>query len=219
MKEITPVISATGLYTPPETISNDELVASFNAYVELHNARNAAAIAAGEVEELQPSSAEFIEKASGIKSRHVLSKASTLDPECMGPRWPERSNDEISVMAEIGDPLHQIVMDLLTRRHVADNKGLVREIVPPHLLLLGESMRFRQHHENTFRPEIGGLASRPLQRARQKGDIQAELPNRGDMLCRIAVGNLETDAGMLLGETSQQVLKKAGCQGRKDAHA
>lgn len=102
MSEITPVISATGLYTPPETISNDELVASFNAYVELHNSRNAAAIAAGEVEELQPSSAEFIEKASGIKSRHVMSKAATLDPETMGPRWPERSNDELSVMAEIG---------------------------------------------------------------------------------------------------------------------
>ena len=102
MSEITPVISATGLYTPPETISNDELVASFNAYVELHNSRHAAAIAAGEVEELQPSSAEFIEKASGIKSRHVMSKAATLDPEIMGPRWPERANDEISVMAEIG---------------------------------------------------------------------------------------------------------------------
>ena len=102
MTQITPVISATGLYTPAETISNDELVASFNAYVELQNSRNAAAIAAGEVEELQPSSVEFIEKASGIKSRHVMSKAATLDPECMGPRWAQRSNDEISVMAEIG---------------------------------------------------------------------------------------------------------------------
>ena len=29
------VISGTGLYTPPESISNDELVDSFNAYVEL----------------------------------------------------------------------------------------------------------------------------------------------------------------------------------------
>ncbi|MEY4237405.1 MAG: hypothetical protein RL339_6 [Pseudomonadota bacterium] len=102
MSEITPVISATGLYTPPETITNDELVASFNAYVERHNARHAAEIAAGTVEALQPSSAEFIEKASGIKSRHVMSKAPTLDPETMGPRWPERSNDELSVMAEIG---------------------------------------------------------------------------------------------------------------------
>ena len=97
-----PVISATGLYTPAETISNEELVASFNAYVELHNARHAAEIAAGTIEALQPSSVEFIEKASGIKSRHVMSKAATLDPETMGPRWPERSNDEVSVMAEIG---------------------------------------------------------------------------------------------------------------------
>jgi beta-ketodecanoyl-[acyl-carrier-protein] synthase len=102
MSEITPVISATGLYTPPETISNEELVASFNAYVELFNQRHAAEIAAGTVEALQPSSAEFIEKASGIKSRHVMSKASTLDPEIMGPRWPERPDDEVSVMAEIG---------------------------------------------------------------------------------------------------------------------
>ena len=77
MSEITPVISATGLYTPPETITNEELVASFNAYVELHNAHHAAEIAAGTVEALQPSSVEFIEKASGIKSRHVISKAAT----------------------------------------------------------------------------------------------------------------------------------------------
>ena len=30
MSEIIPVISATGLYTPPESISNEELVSSFN---------------------------------------------------------------------------------------------------------------------------------------------------------------------------------------------
>ena len=32
-----PVISATGLYTPPHSISNAELVDSFNAYVERYN--------------------------------------------------------------------------------------------------------------------------------------------------------------------------------------
>jgi beta-ketodecanoyl-[acyl-carrier-protein] synthase len=102
MSAITPVISATGLFTPPESISNEELVASFNAYVELHNAAQAEAIAAGEVAELLPSSVEFIEKASGVKARNVLSKASLLDPEIMFPRWPERSNEEVSVLAEIG---------------------------------------------------------------------------------------------------------------------
>ena len=97
-----PVISATGLFTPTDSISNEELVTSFNAYVDLYNREHADAIAAGEVEALQPSSVEFIEKASGIKSRHVLSKEPILDPEVMCPRLPERPNDEISILAEIG---------------------------------------------------------------------------------------------------------------------
>ena len=97
-----PVISATGLFTPPESISNAELVASFNAYVERFNAEHAAQIDAGEVEPLQPSSVEFIEKASGIKARHVMAKAPVLDPAIMAPRWPDRANDELSIMAEIG---------------------------------------------------------------------------------------------------------------------
>jgi beta-ketodecanoyl-[acyl-carrier-protein] synthase len=96
------VISATGLFTPQDSISNDELVTSFNTYVERFNDSHAAAIAAGEVAALIPSSVEFIEKASGIKSRFVLSKASILDPEIMAPRFAERSNDVPSVLAEIG---------------------------------------------------------------------------------------------------------------------
>jgi beta-ketodecanoyl-[acyl-carrier-protein] synthase len=98
----TPVISATGLYTPPDSISNDELVASFNTYVARFNAENADAIAAGTIEALQPSSVEFIEKASGIKARHVVSKAPILDPDTMCPRLPERPNEDLSILAEIG---------------------------------------------------------------------------------------------------------------------
>ena len=97
-----PVISATGLFTPAETITNQELVESFNSYVERHNAEHAEAIDAREIEPLQPSSVEFIEKASGIKARHVMAKEPILDPEIMAPRWPERSNDELSILAEIG---------------------------------------------------------------------------------------------------------------------
>ena len=97
-----PVISATGLFTPSDTITNEELVESFNRYVERHNADNAAAIEAGEVEALQTSSVEFIEKASGIKARHVMAKGPILDPEIMAPRCPERPNEELSMLAEIG---------------------------------------------------------------------------------------------------------------------
>ena len=95
------VIAATGLYTPPHSVSNAELVETFNAYVERFNAGNAEAIAAGEVEGLTPSSAEFIEKASGIKSRFVVDKSGIVDPDVMRPNIPERSNEELSVLAEM----------------------------------------------------------------------------------------------------------------------
>ena len=108
-----PVISATGLFTPTDSISNDELVASFNAYADLYNAANP------DAEQLVHSSVEFVEKASGIKSRHVMDKAAILDPNVMEPRYPERPNDQISMMAEIGVAACR---DALTRagRDVAD---------------------------------------------------------------------------------------------------
>lgn len=97
-----PAISVTGLFTPEESITNEELVESFNAYVDRFNAAHADAIEAGEAKALEHSSVEFIEKASGIKARHVMAKAPILDPEIMTPRWEERTNDEWSMMAEIG---------------------------------------------------------------------------------------------------------------------
>ncbi len=96
-----PVIAATGIYVPPNSISNDELVSAFNAYVAAFNAENAAAIDAGKLPPLLSSSAEFIEKASGIKSRHVVDKAGILDPAVMRPAIPERPNEELSVLAEM----------------------------------------------------------------------------------------------------------------------
>jgi beta-ketodecanoyl-[acyl-carrier-protein] synthase len=95
------VISGTGLYTPANSISNDELVESFNAFVQLFNAENAEAIARGEVEALSESSSAFIEKASGIKSRFVIDKAGILDPRRMAPRIPERSNEEWGILCEM----------------------------------------------------------------------------------------------------------------------
>lgn len=95
------VIAATGLFTPEQSISNAELVAAYNAYAERFNADHAAEILEGDVAELTPSSVEFIEKASGIKSRFVLDKAGVLDPARMTPNIPERADDELSIMAEM----------------------------------------------------------------------------------------------------------------------
>lgn len=95
------VISGTGLWTPAESITNEELEASFNRYVELFNEANVDAINAGELQALEPSNAEFIEKASGIKQRYVINKSGILDPNRLAPMIPERSDDEISLQAEI----------------------------------------------------------------------------------------------------------------------
>ena len=94
-------VSGTGLYTPPNSISNDELVAAFNSYVRNTNRANAEAIAAGTATALVESSAEFIVKASGIKARYAVDKDGILDPEIMCPRIPERPNDQISLLAEM----------------------------------------------------------------------------------------------------------------------
>ncbi|MBO9474419.1 beta-ketoacyl-ACP synthase III [Shimia sp. R10_1] len=96
-----PAITGTGVFTPDQTITNDELVASFNAYADKMNAQNAAAIEAGEMEPMQHSSSEFIYKASGIKQRHVLDKEGVLNPDVMHPQLRQRADDEPSVMTEM----------------------------------------------------------------------------------------------------------------------
>ncbi|BES71641.1 beta-ketoacyl-ACP synthase III [Marinobacter nanhaiticus D15-8W] len=95
------VISGTGLYTPPAYIDNEELVEAFNVYVQRHNETHADEIARGEREPLQPSAPEFIEKASGIKRRHVIDREGILDPDRLCPYIPERSNDEPSVQCDM----------------------------------------------------------------------------------------------------------------------
>jgi beta-ketodecanoyl-[acyl-carrier-protein] synthase len=95
------VISGSGVWTPENIITNEELVASYNAYAEKFNSDHAEEIAAGEMAEKPFSTERFIEKSSGIKARYVYAKEGILDIERMRPKFPERSEDEISNQAEI----------------------------------------------------------------------------------------------------------------------
>ncbi|MDU0355837.1 beta-ketoacyl-ACP synthase III [Paraglaciecola aquimarina] len=95
------VISGSGLWTPTHSISNEELVDAYNRYAENFNRTNQAAIDNQEVVAKPFSSAEFIQKASGIKSRYVYVKDGVLDIERMRPNIPERADDEISDQAEM----------------------------------------------------------------------------------------------------------------------
>ena len=125
-------ITGTGLFHPTETISNEELVESLNAYVEQYNQENAEQIAAGEIEALRGSSPEFIEKASGIKSRYVVEKSGILDPTRLRPRLQERSNDELSLQAEWG---------VIAAKQAMENAGVTAEDIDVVILACSNMQR------------------------------------------------------------------------------
>ena len=95
------LITGSGLYTPSQSISNDELVESYNKYVDSYNLENDEAIKSGDLIALVHSDSDFIKKVSGIEQRFVLDKEGILDPKRMRPSLKERSNEEISIQAEI----------------------------------------------------------------------------------------------------------------------
>jgi beta-ketodecanoyl-[acyl-carrier-protein] synthase len=117
-------ISGTGLFVPPDTVSNGELVDSFNEYARQHNLRHAEEIATGRMQPLLKSSDEFIVKASGIRSRHVVAKRGMLDTAIMCPQMPERSNSERSIMAEIAVAAARQAL-AAARREPADIDGVI----------------------------------------------------------------------------------------------
>ena len=92
---------STGVFTPENTISNAELVKSFNAYADKFNLEYADQIESGDVAPQSHSSEEFIVKASGIHSRYVIDKDGILNPDVMHPLMRQREDDEPSLMAEM----------------------------------------------------------------------------------------------------------------------
>ncbi|MBU2193028.1 MAG: beta-ketoacyl-ACP synthase III, partial [Alphaproteobacteria bacterium] len=74
MKQV--IISGIGAEIPQASISNEELVASFNTWVDSENPRRAAE----GLEPLAKSDVDFIVYASGVKTRHVIEREGILDP-------------------------------------------------------------------------------------------------------------------------------------------
>ena len=101
------IISGLGVEIPEASITNDQLVESFNSWVDEENARRQKT-----GEELLPKSAsDFIEHASGIRNRHVHTLDGILDPKRMTPRIPPRPDDALSAMAEFGVASAQKALD------------------------------------------------------------------------------------------------------------
>ncbi len=125
-------ITGTGLFHPEHVITNEELVESLNAYVEQYNQDHAEQIAAGELEARRGSSAEFIEKASGVKRRYVVEKTGVLDPTRLRPRLEERSDDELSLQAEWG---------VIAAKQAMENAGVTAEDIDVVILACSNLQR------------------------------------------------------------------------------
>lgn len=95
------VIKGTGLFTPPGSVTNDELVDSLVVATELWNEAHADEIARGERAARDLPSAKFILRASGVGHRYVMDKQGVLDPKRQRPRFPRRGENEPSIQAEI----------------------------------------------------------------------------------------------------------------------
>ncbi len=59
-----PIITGSGVFTPPSVITNDELVVSFNAFVDRFNAAHEEDIALGDITAKTHSNADFIRDAN-----------------------------------------------------------------------------------------------------------------------------------------------------------
>ena len=96
-------ITGTGFWIPKDGLTtNDEVVKSYNQFVDNYNLENSKAISSGSIESLAHSSSEFIEKASGIKTRYLYDKTNCLDPKRMKPKTRPELPNNTSILAEMG---------------------------------------------------------------------------------------------------------------------
>lgn len=115
------VISGTGLYVPENIITNEELVVAYNEHADQYNATNKADIEAGLMPAKQHSSAEFIEKASGIKERRLVDVKGVMDLNRMMSRMPEGGHGDFET------PCFQAQMGIDASKMALEQAGLKPE--------------------------------------------------------------------------------------------
>jgi len=95
-------IAGTGIWYPDNCVTNEEIVTSFNSFVDDFNRKNSDKITNGLISPLEHSTTAFIEKASGIKTRYVIDKENILDVNKMMPSVLQEDASRISLHAEVG---------------------------------------------------------------------------------------------------------------------
>lgn len=98
---------------PDQVISNEELVSSFNDYIDQEFV--------GRDKTKEYSSADFIEQASGIRQRHVIDKEGILNIDRMRPCLPVRNKDTLALQTEFSLPsCREAIKDAKLNHHDID---------------------------------------------------------------------------------------------------
>ncbi len=94
-------LSGTGYFVPSDSVSTEEIVASFNEHVKRRGQQLSLPLGENMKDSLQESCAKFVVQASGIKNRRVIDKRGILDPDIMHPLIPARKHTELSIQCEM----------------------------------------------------------------------------------------------------------------------
>lgn len=110
------VVTGTGLFTPSGSVTNDELVESLTTATLRWNEEHAAEIARGELTGREVPTSKFIVRASGVGHRYLVDRDGVLDPTRLRPRFRKRSEDELSLQAEMGVAAAQDALEMAGRQ-------------------------------------------------------------------------------------------------------
>lgn len=119
--------------------------------------------------------------------------------------------------AEIGQMLHEVVVDFRARVCLADDEALISKIVPTDLFTLGQAVTSGDDHKNTLVPKTGRLAAMGSRFAREKGDIHAVMLNGSNVFRGTTFDKIEMNERIVHLIGLQQVGEEARGQRRKDA--
>lgn len=122
----------------------------------------------------------------------------------------------IRMLPEIGEPLSEVVLNLLTRCHVADDEPAAGQVRPGDLIPNAERVASGHGEEHFLEPKRCRLAARALGDPCQKGNIELRSPDRGEVVFGITIHKIDPDAAMPCSKRADQLRQKPGSEGGKD---
>ena len=131
------VISGTGLFTPKDFITNEELVESYNKYADIYNSENKKEITTGELEALTHSDATFTFPQT-VVLRYTFQEIGVADKAAEGyRRW---------FVAR----LKLLEQSLESREYLCSDRFTIADICVSYAIYLAKTLQI----EEAFKPNI-----------------------------------------------------------------